>query len=102
LVGRGLEKRPESPGGDSNKRLIWGIPDNFRAAKPKAIYPLRPDGAVALFDDVPPPYRRNVDVADPPFDRAPGAKPPMSAQDEREIIAFLDTLTDGYLSRADR
>ena len=48
------------------------------------------------FDDVPAPYRANVDTADPPFGRHCGEAPPMSAQDMRAIIAFLKTLTDGY------
>ena len=38
----------------------------------------------------------NVDVTDPPFNRRPGDKPAMTAQDEADIIAFLKTLTDGY------
>jgi cytochrome c peroxidase len=35
-------------------------------------------------------------VVDPPFDRHFGDTPAMTAQDEVDIIAFLQTLTDGY------
>ena len=48
------------------------------------------------YDDVPVRFQVNIDVADPPFDRHLGETPAMTAQDERDIIAFLQTLTDGY------
>lgn len=69
---------------------------DFRDVAPERIYPRGPDGRVERFDDVPAPYRANVDTADPPFGRHCGEAPPMSAQDMRAIIAFLKTLTDGY------
>jgi cytochrome c peroxidase len=37
-----------------------------------------------------------MDVADPRFDREAGDRPAMSPQDEQDLIAFLQTLTDGY------
>lgn len=69
---------------------------NFRDTAPERVYPRRADGTVARLDDLPPEYRANLDTTDPPFDRKPGAAPAMSPQDEQDIIAFLDTLTDGY------
>ena len=69
---------------------------NFRATDPQRVYPRRPDGTLALFDDLPRRYWANVDITDPPFDRKRGEQPPMSAQDERDVTAFLKTLTDGY------
>ena len=48
------------------------------------------------YDDIPPRYRANIDMVDPPFDRQPGDKPAMTEKDESDIIAFLRTLTDGY------
>jgi cytochrome c peroxidase len=39
----------------------------------------------------------NIDTADPPFDRHLGDPPPLSAGEEEDIIAFLKTLTDGYV-----
>jgi cytochrome c peroxidase len=69
---------------------------DFRDLAPEKIYPRRADGTVAKYDDIPSAYRDNIDVDDPPFDRKPGDAVAMSAQDERDIIAFLETLTDGY------
>jgi cytochrome c peroxidase len=69
---------------------------DFRDIEPQRIYPRRADGTVAKFDDLPARYRANVDTTDPPFDRRPGDRPAMSPQDERDIIAFLETLTDGW------
>ena len=69
---------------------------DFRDTEPQRIYPRRADGSVAKFDDMPLAYRANVDVADPPFDRKPGEPPALSPQDEGDIIAFLETLSDGY------
>jgi cytochrome c peroxidase len=69
---------------------------DFRDIEPQKIYPRAADGTVAKDDDLPARYRANIDTADPPFDRKPGDKPAMTPQDERDIIAFLGTLTDGY------
>ena len=68
----------------------------FRDVAPEKVYPRAPDGQVAKYDDIPPRFRANIDVVDPPFDRNPGDPPAMTEQDERDIIAFLRTLTDGY------
>jgi cytochrome c peroxidase len=68
----------------------------FRDVEPEKVYPLGPDGKVAKYGDIPRKYWANVDVADPPFDRAPGDPPAMTEQDEADIIAFMRTLTDGY------
>jgi cytochrome c peroxidase len=72
---------------------------DFRDVAPTKIYPRGQDGKVEKYDDIPPRYRANVDVTDPPLDRALGDKPAMSPADERDIIAFLKTLTDGYQPR---
>lgn len=69
---------------------------DFRATEPEKIYPREPDGRLALYDDLPQQYDANVDVTDPPFDRKRGMRPPLSPQDEEDIIAFLKTLTDGW------
>jgi cytochrome c peroxidase len=68
----------------------------FRDVAPEKVYPRRADGTVAKYDDLPPQYRANVDVTDPPFDRAPGDAPAMTEAEKQDIIAFLGTLTDGY------
>ena len=69
---------------------------NFRDTNPDKIYPHAADGGAQKYDDLPTKYQANVDVSDPPFDRHPGETPAMTAQDEADIIAFLNTLTDGY------
>ena len=68
----------------------------FRDVEPQKVYPRGPDGQVAKYDDIPPPFRANVDVVDPPFNRQPGDQPAITEQDKSDIIAFLRTLTDGY------
>ena len=69
---------------------------NFRDTSPEKVFPRAADGTVRKYDDLPPKYHANVDVADPPFDRHLGGKPAMTNQDMADIIAFLKTLTDGY------
>jgi cytochrome c peroxidase len=69
---------------------------DFRDTKPQRIYPRNRNGHVTKYDDLPFRYRANVDIVDPPFDRAAGAAPPMTHQEEQDVIAFLRTLTDGY------
>ena len=54
------------------------------------------DGTVRKFDDLPARYHANVNI-EPPFDRHAGDEPVLSAQDIDDIIAFLQTLNDGYL-----
>ena len=67
-----------------NERSIW----------PQKFYSRGADGKIDEYDDIPEKYRANVDVTDAPFDRKPGDKPAMSAQDIKDIEAFLGTLND--------
>jgi cytochrome c peroxidase len=69
---------------------------NFRDTNPEKVYPVGADGKAQKYNDIPAQYHANVDVADPPFNRHLGDQPAMTAQDETDIIAFLQTLTDGY------
>ena len=69
---------------------------NLRSVQPDKIYPRGADGRVALYNDLPAAFRRNVDTLDAPFDRRPGDAPPLTALDIRDIIAFIHTLDDGY------
>jgi len=66
-----------------------------RDTNPEKWYPRGPDGVVRKFDDLPPEYHVNVNV-EPPFDRHVGDKPALSGQEMDDIIAFLQTLNDGY------
>ena len=66
-----------------------------RDTQPQKWYPRAPDGGILKFDDLPPQYWGNVDTR-APFDRHTGDPPALSDADIRNIVAFLNTLTDGY------
>ena len=70
---------------------------NFRDTNPEKVYPFGADGKVDKYNDIPVQYHGNVDVSDPPFNRHPGDVPAMTTQDETDIIAYLQTLNDGYV-----
>jgi cytochrome c peroxidase len=54
------------------------------------------DPKLRRYDDLPPAYRANVDTVDAPFGRRRGDPPVLTSAQERDVIAFLRTLTDGY------
>ena len=66
-----------------------------RDTKPQKWYPRAADGRILKFDDLPAAYVANLD-AQAPFDRRPGDSPRLSEQDIQDIVAFLQTLSDGY------
>jgi cytochrome c peroxidase len=68
-----------------------------RNTHPEKWYPREADGTVRKFDDLPSQYHANVNI-EPPFDRHLGDQPRLSGEEIDDIIAFLHTLTDGYLS----
>jgi cytochrome c peroxidase len=67
-----------------------------RDLHPEKFYPRKADGTVDGYDDLPPQYRANLDTIDAPFDRKPGEPPALDEAEQRDIIAFLGTLSDGY------
>ena len=67
-----------------------------RDIHPERFYPRDAAGKLIKYDDIPLPYRANVDTVDAPFDRHPGDPPALTPAEIRDVIAFLDTLTDGY------
>ena len=69
---------------------------DFRAAAPWRVYPRDRAGRLLRYDDLPRRYWGNVDTSDAPFDRKPGTPPPLSARDMRDLVAFLETLNDGW------
>lgn len=69
---------------------------NLREVEPGKIYPHDAQGHVLKYDDLPAKYHANIDTADAPFDRKTGDAPAMTDADIKDIIAFLQTLTDGY------
>jgi cytochrome c peroxidase len=66
-----------------------------RDTRPQKWYPGRADGVTLKFDDLPIQYQGNVDTQ-APFDRRIGDQPALSETDIRNIVAFLNALTDGY------
>ncbi|MCE4536839.1 cytochrome-c peroxidase [Pelomonas sp. P7] len=64
-----------------------------RDVDPARWYPVV-GGQVQAYDDLPAAYRANLQRG-APFRRA-GQAPALSAQDVADIVAFLNTLTDGY------
>ena len=66
-----------------------------RDTKPQAWYPRAPDGRILKFDDLPAAFIANLDTQ-VPFDRHLGDAPALSAQDIDDIVAFLQTLNDGF------
>jgi cytochrome c peroxidase len=66
-----------------------------RDSQPQKWYPRAANGAAQKFDDVPAVYHGNLDRL-APFDRHPGDPPSMNEGDVQDIVAFLNTLTDGF------
>ena len=67
-----------------------------RETDPGKWYPKRADGSIDKYDDLPPHYKKNVDVVDAPFDRKLGDQPALNADEIKDMVAFLKTLNDGY------
>ncbi len=70
-----------------------------RDITPERWYPTDADGRVRVYDDLPPEYRANLN-RDPPFEgQKPGATPRLDAREIDDVVAFLKTLTDGYVKQ---
>ena len=67
-----------------------------RDLHPERFYSRDAAGRAVPYDDLPRRYRGNVDKLDAPFNRRPGDQPALTRAQIRDVIAFLDTLTDGY------
>lgn len=67
-----------------------------RDTNPERWYPLNDDGSVNKFNDLPPAYRRNVNTSEAPYNRGLGEQPALNADEIDDVVAFLNTLTDGY------
>lgn len=66
-----------------------------RDTQPQKWYSLSKSGVTLKFDDLPRQYAANIDTQ-PPFDRHAGDQPALSEGDIRDIVVFLNALTDGY------
>ena len=68
-----------------------------RDTAPEKWYPRDQSGHVVKYDDLPVQYQKNINL-EPPFSGESGDKPVLSAAEIDDMIAFLNTLTDGYAS----
>jgi cytochrome c peroxidase len=66
-----------------------------RETKPGQWYPRSPNGVVDKYNDLPQDAKANVNM-DPPFDHKTGEPPALSPTEIDDMVAFLNTLTDGY------
>jgi cytochrome c peroxidase len=68
-----------------------------RDITPEKFY-LKADGVTPddKFNDLPAEYRRNVNTEEAPYNRQPGDAPALSDAEIDDLIAFLNTLTDGW------
>jgi len=69
---------------------------NTRDTNPGKWYPTL-NGVIQKFNDLPTSLKGNVDNVDIPFGLSPGSTPYMTAQDEADLLCFIETLTDGYV-----
>jgi len=67
-----------------------------RDIHPEKFYPKKANGEIDKFNDLPARYQQNIDVVDAPFDRKPGSNPALNDTEIQDVIAFLNTLSDGY------
>jgi len=66
-----------------------------RDTNPEEWYPSGPNG-VEKFNDLPPQYRKNVNTSEAPYNRHLGDQPALDDDEIDAVVAFLNTLTDGY------
>ena len=67
-----------------------------RDTNPEEWYPTDTNGVVQKFNDLPPAYRKNVNTTEVPYNRKPGDNPALTEAEIADVVAFLNTLTDGY------
>ncbi len=68
-----------------------------RDTNPDEWYPIDPGtGEPQKFNDLPPEYAANVNTTEVPYNRHPGDLPALDETDIEDVLAFLQTLTDGF------
>ena len=55
-----------------------------------------PNGGADKFNDLPSQYHKNVNTTEVPYNRKPGDQPALTSDEIDDVVAFLNTLTDGY------
>ncbi|VXC69388.1 Cytochrome C peroxidase [Burkholderia sp. 8Y] len=66
-----------------------------RDIHPEKFYPVSKKGVVQKFNDLPKLYWENVNT-EAPFNRKKGEQPALDEAEIKDVVAFLNTLTDGY------
>jgi cytochrome c peroxidase len=72
-----------------------------RDTEPQRWYPRGKRGKTEKYDDLPARYRDNINT-DPPFGGKAGDPPVLSKQEIADVVAFLKTLSDGYVLTGDK
>lgn len=67
-----------------------------RDTHPEEWYPTDTSGVVQKFNDLPAALRKNVNVTEAPYNRKLGDAPALDESEIADVVAFLNTLTDGY------
>jgi cytochrome c peroxidase len=67
-----------------------------RDTNPELWYPADGNGDHVKFNDLPPQYRGNVNTLEVPYNRHLGEAPVLNDAEIDQVVAFLNTLTDGY------
>ena len=67
-----------------------------RDTHPEEWYPRNADGSVNKFDDLPAEFHKNVNITEAPYNRKPGDAPALNDAEINDVVAFLNTLTDGF------
>lgn len=67
-----------------------------RDTNPEEWYPIGTNGLPEKFNDLPTEYQINVNTTEVPYNRHEGDSPALSAGEIDDVVAFLNTLTDGY------
>jgi len=67
-----------------------------RDTNPDEWYPLDANGVPRKFDDLPATYAGNVNTTEVPYNRKPGDLPALDESEIQDLVAFLQTLTDGF------
>ena len=67
-----------------------------RDTHPEEWYPKNAQGKIDKFNDLPRAFHTNVNFKEVPYDRKPGMAPALNEAEIDDVVAFLQTLSDGY------
>ena len=67
-----------------------------RDTNPEEFYPIGSNGLPQKFNNLPAQFAINVNTGEAPYNRHEGELPALSSAEIDDVVAFLNTLTDGY------